>query len=51
MVLAPGGSTTLEMEFMMHGDMGGPHNFLVHLPTNDATRPDLGVTVLSTWVP
>jgi hypothetical protein len=51
MVLAPGASTTLAMEFMMPEGMGGPHNFLVHLPTNDATRPDVAVTVLSDWVP
>jgi hypothetical protein len=51
MVLQPGESTTLSMEFMMHGDMGGPHDFLVHLPTNDSTRPDLAVNVLSNWVP
>jgi hypothetical protein len=51
MVLQPGESTTLAMEFMMHGDMDGPHNFLVHLPTNDPTRPDAALTVLSNWVP
>jgi hypothetical protein len=51
MVLGPGESTTLEMEFSMHGDMAGPHNFLVRLATNDATRPEVGLTVLSDWAP
>lgn len=39
------------MRFMMHGDMGGPHDFRVHLPTNDPTEPDFTLTVLSNWVP
>lgn len=51
MVLNPGESTTLSLEFMMHGDMGGKHNFRIHLPTNDATQPDAGVNVISNWVP
>jgi hypothetical protein len=38
------------MEFMMHGDMGGMHNFAVHLPTNDPANPDHILTVLSNWV-
>jgi len=51
MVIQPGASTRLSMQFMMHGDMGGRHNFLVHVMTNDPTQPDLGLTVLSNWVP
>ncbi len=39
------------MEFMMHADMGGLHDFRVHIPTNDPSQPDLTVTVLSNWVP
>jgi len=35
----------------MHGDMGGMHNFSVHLPTNDLQRPDYILTVLSNWIP
>jgi hypothetical protein len=50
MVLQPGESTRLSMEFMMHGDMGGRHNFRVHLLTNDPTEPEQGLTVLSNWV-
>ena len=51
MVLQPGARTTVSMEFMMHGDMGGQHNFRVHLPTNDPAQPEQTLTVLSNWVP
>jgi hypothetical protein len=51
MVLQPGASTTVSMEFMMHGDMGGKHNFSVHLVTDDPAQPDRMVSVLSNWVP
>jgi hypothetical protein len=51
MVLPPGATTTLSMQFMMHDDMGGLHDFRVHLPTNDRARPDYTLTVLSNWVP
>lgn len=30
--------------------MGGPHEFLVHVLTNDPTQPALALTVLSNWV-
>jgi hypothetical protein len=51
MVLMPGQKTTLSMSFMMHGDMGGKHDFRVHLPTNDPKQPDKTLQVLSNWVP
>lgn len=51
MVLKPGESTKISMQFMMHGDMGGYHDFRVHLLTNDPTEPDKVLTVLSNWVP
>ena len=51
MTLDPGERTTLSLRFMMHGDMGGFHNFRVHLPTNDPAQPDRTLTVLSNWVP
>jgi hypothetical protein len=52
MVLKPGASTTIESSpFMMHEGMDGPHNFAVHLKTNDKQNPDLVVTVLSDWGP
>ena len=51
MVLKPGETTTLSMQFMMHGDMGGVHDFRVHLPSNDAAWGDKTLAVLSNWVP
>lgn len=51
MVLQAGESTTLFMEFMMHGDMGGQHDFRVHLPTNEPLDAERTLTVLSNWVP
>jgi hypothetical protein len=50
MALQPGESTTLSMEFLMHGDMGGKHDFRVHLTSNDPAQPDHILTVLSDWV-
>jgi hypothetical protein len=51
MVLKSGETTTLSMEFLMHGDMGGMHDFRVHLSSNDSAWGDKTLTVLSNWVP
>ncbi|MBI3176479.1 MAG: hypothetical protein HYZ35_00670 [Chloroflexi bacterium] len=51
MVLRPGETTTPSMQFLMHGDMGGPHDFRVHLLTNDPAQSDRTLMVLSDWVP
>ncbi len=51
MVLKSGESTSVGMQFMMHGDMGGMHDFRVHLPSNDPEAADRELTVLSNWVP
>lgn len=52
MVLKPGESTVIRSNvFMMHEGMEGPHNFAVHLITNDPEHPDVVVHVLSNWVP
>ena len=51
MVLQPGDTTTLSMQFMMHGDMGGRHDFRVHLMTNDPAEVDKTLAVISNWVP
>jgi len=52
MVLNPGESTTVASSiFVMHPGMGGPHDFAVHLVTNDPQNPDLVVHVLSRWGP
>jgi hypothetical protein len=52
MVIKPGDSAVVESDvFMMHEGMDGPHNFAVHLQTNDPQNPDLVVNVLSDWGP
>lgn len=47
--LKPGERTTLSVSFMMYQGMGGPHDFRVHLQTNDPNIPDKTVQVLSDW--
>lgn len=51
MALGPGDTTTLSLRFVMHGNMAGPHDFRVHLPTNDARWGDRTLRVVSDWVP
>jgi hypothetical protein len=52
MALQPGESTIIQSSvFMMHEGMDGPHNFAVHLVTNDPANPDFVVNVLSNWIP
>ncbi len=50
MVVEPGQQTTLSMSFMMTASMDGPHDFRVHLPTNDTAWGDRTLQVLSNWV-
>jgi hypothetical protein len=51
MTLQPGETTTLSMQFVMHGDMKGKHDFRVHLLSNDPNQQDYTVEVLSNWIP
>ena len=52
MTLDPGQSTYIETpEFMMHEGMDGPHDFAIHLKTNDPKNSELLVHVLSDWGP
>ena len=52
LTLDPGQSTYVETpEFMMHEGMDGPHDFAIHLKTNDPKKPELLVHVLSDWGP
>ncbi len=52
MVIEPGQTTYVESTvFMMHPGMDGPHDYAVHLSTNDPTTPDLIVHILSNWGP
>ncbi len=34
----------------MHEGMGGPHDFRVHLRTNDPDEPNKELVILSNWV-
>ncbi len=34
----------------MHPGMEGPHEFRVHLRTNDPAEPDKQLVILSNWV-
>jgi len=50
MAIKPGESAYVESpDFMMHEGMDGPHDFAVHLKTNDPKNADLIVHVLSDW--
>jgi hypothetical protein len=49
MVLQPGESTQLSMSFSMPAGMGGPHDFRVHLPSNDPAWEQKTLQVLSNW--
>ena len=52
MVLKSGESTTVaSSNIVMTRGMGGPHDFAVHLVTNDPQNPDLVVHVISNWGP
>jgi hypothetical protein len=50
MTLKPGQSTTVAMSFMMHEGMDGPHDFRLHLVTNDPAHVSEEVKILSDWV-
>jgi hypothetical protein len=48
--LNPGETATVSTRFMMHGSMGGKHDFLAHVLTDDPAEPDKQVHILSNWV-
>jgi hypothetical protein len=50
MAIEPGQSAYVESpDFMMHEGMDGPHDFAVHLKTNDPKNSDQIIHVLSDW--
>ena len=52
MNINPGESAYVQSpDFMMHKGMDGPHDFAVHLKTDDPINPDMVVHVLSDWGP
>lgn len=48
--LSPGEITTIRTRFTMHPGMGGPHDFRLHLVTNDPSQPEKELVILSNWV-
>jgi len=50
MVINPGHEGRISMSYSMHEGMGGPHEFRVHLKTNDAVEPTKYLTIYSDWV-
>lgn len=50
LTLKPGESTFVKVSVYMHGEMGGRHEFIMHLVTNDPLEPDKTVTLISNWV-
>ncbi len=51
LILDPGDSTRLNMQFTIPEDKAGPQDYRVHVITNDPKSPDLSLKVLSNWVP
>lgn len=50
MELKPGQSTAISVQFKMHKGMEGPHDFRLHIPTNDPQGPDRELVILSNFV-
>jgi hypothetical protein len=50
MTLQPGEETTISLRFTMHEMMGGPHEFRVHVATNDPDQAAIPLTILSNWL-
>ncbi|MBZ0304359.1 MAG: hypothetical protein K8J31_31775 [Anaerolineae bacterium] len=48
--LNPGDEATISVPFTMTPGMAGPHEFRVHLRTNDPVEPDKELIILSNWV-
>lgn len=46
----PGGTATVTVTFSMHEGMGGQHEFLVHLLTNDPSQSETQLRIFSNWI-
>lgn len=46
----PGEEAIIRLEFTMHEGMGGPHDFRLHVRSNDPNAPEEEITILSNWV-
>jgi hypothetical protein len=47
--LEPGEITTIRTRFTMGPGMGGPHDFRLHVRTNDPAQPNRVLRILSNW--
>lgn len=50
MTIPPGQESEVSMSYTMHDMMGGPHEFRVHVLTNDPNQAEIVLTALSNWV-
>ena len=50
MTVQPGRESEISMTYTMHEMMGGPHEFRVHVLTNDPNQAEIVLTALSNWV-
>lgn len=49
-LINPGETGTVAFQFSMHEGMGGQHEFLVRLRTNDPAQPETQLRVFSNWI-
>lgn len=50
MTVQPGQQSEVSLTYTMHEMMGGPHEFRVHVLTNDPAQPEIVLTALSNWI-
>ena len=50
MSIEPGQAASISLTYTMHEMMSGPHEFRVHVLTNDPARPEVVLTALSNWM-
>lgn len=51
MVITPGRTATINLQFTMHEGMDGQHDFRMQLKTNDPANPTTELGVRSNWIP
>lgn len=50
MTVQPGQESEVSLTYTMHEMMGGPHEFRVHVLTNDPAQSEIVLTALSNWI-
>jgi hypothetical protein len=46
----PGDESIVTLRYTMHPGMEGPHEFRIHVLTNDPAQPEIELTARSNWV-